>query len=419
MEYTIRDIDRYVRGELSPQEMHALEKMALSDPILADALEGSTQISPDEWNEDLRNLRQDLEKASSPKKSNLHILRSWPLKIAASITLILVSFLAIKQSLKNTEKFERSQKEQILPSTGNPDPFPHDSIFTQNPIAESEKSKDQVKHNQNLKKNDLALNREEVSAAPIKEEIHIKQPLPGQEDPSKIATLSPAVEPLPQENTMAQKPSEQKEKQGIKYTVSGKIFDFDDGEPLPAVNVFVKGQGQGTISDQYGNFSILLDNRENTLQFSFIGMETQELNVSKNEILEVAMKSDVSELSEVVVIGYTGEEPENVPYTYEAAEPDGGRRAYRKYLEQGLQYPVVALENKVEGKVSVQFTIDITGQLSNFRVTRGLGYGCDEEVIRLIKEGPHWKPSKRNDELITGKVKVKVRFTLPENQQKK
>jgi TonB family protein len=95
------------------------------------------------------------------------------------------------------------------------------------------------------------------------------------------------------------------------------------------------------------------------------------------------------------------------------AAPAGGRKAFKQYLETNLRYPEQALKNNVEGKVTVQFTVESNGKLSDFKVLKGLGYGCDEEVIRLIQQGPAWSPSKRSTEPIRDKVKVRLRFSLP------
>jgi hypothetical protein len=55
----------------------------------------------------------------------------------------------------------------------------------------------------------------------------------------------------------------------------------------------------------------------------------------------------------------------------------------------------------------------MTGQVSDFKVVRGIGFGCDEEVIRLIKAGPKWSPTKKNEEPIKDRVRVRMRFALP------
>ena len=71
------------------------------------------------------------------------------------------------------------------------------------------------------------------------------------------------------------------------------------------------------------------------------------------------------------------------------------------------------MQNKVEGKVTIQFIIGTSGQLTDFKVVRGIGYGCEDEVIRLIKAGPKWSPTKRNEVPIRDRVRVRMRFALP------
>ena len=95
------------------------------------------------------------------------------------------------------------------------------------------------------------------------------------------------------------------------------------------------------------------------------------------------------------------------------AEPDGGRKAYDQYLEDKKIYPQQALENKIEGKVIIEFTVTTSGVLTDFNVIRKLGYGCEDEVIRLVKEGPKWKPTYIDNEAVESLVRVKTKFDLP------
>ena len=67
----------------------------------------------------------------------------------------------------------------------------------------------------------------------------------------------------------------------------------------------------------------------------------------------------------------------------------------------------------VEGKVTIQFTIESSGQLSEFKVIKGIGHGCEEEVMRLVQQGPRWNPTRRNTEALRDRVKVRMKFTLP------
>lgn len=85
----------------------------------------------------------------------------------------------------------------------------------------------------------------------------------------------------------------------------------------------------------------------------------------------------------------------------------GGEAEMRKFISTNMKYPPLAIENGIKGKVMVSFVVEKNGSLSNITIKKGLGYGCDEEVIRVIKAMPPWKPGEQK-----GK-KVRVLMTLP------
>ncbi|TLX74947.1 TonB-dependent receptor [Labilibacter sediminis] len=86
------------------------------------------------------------------------------------------------------------------------------------------------------------------------------------------------------------------------YTVTGKVTSAEDGAPIPGVSVIVKGTTVGTITTIDGDYSLQV-NKGDLVVFSFIGMQTQEF-VVESERLDVVMQADISDLDEVVVIGY-------------------------------------------------------------------------------------------------------------------
>lgn len=86
-------------------------------------------------------------------------------------------------------------------------------------------------------------------------------------------------------------------------SVSGKVTSSDDGSAIPGVNILEKGTSNGTVTDADGNFSISVGANA-TLVFSFVGYATQEVSVGTQSNLNVTLQSDVTALSEVVVIGY-------------------------------------------------------------------------------------------------------------------
>jgi len=85
----------------------------------------------------------------------------------------------------------------------------------------------------------------------------------------------------------------------------------------------------------------------------------------------------------------------------------GGDDARMKFLMKNLKYPKDARENNIEGVVYIEFVVEKDGSLTNIKVKRGIGGGCDEESIRVVKLMPNWKPGKQRGEY------VRTQFILP------
>lgn len=103
----------------------------------------------------------------------------------------------------------------------------------------------------------------------------------------------------------------------------------------------------------------------------------------------------------------TNEQPEAFVIVETMPEFPGGKKALEKYFTDNLNYPEAAKKAGISGKVTINFVVEADGSLSDIKIIKGLGFGCDEEVLRLITQMPKWKPGKQR-----GKV-VSVRMTLP------
>lgn len=99
-------------------------------------------------------------------------------------------------------------------------------------------------------------------------------------------------------------------------TVSGKVVSAEDGEPLPGVNVILKGDPTGspvgTVTDFDGNYQISVPDTESVLVFSSVGSVMQEVTVGNKSVIDVTMESDIQALSEVIVVGYGTQEKKDV-----------------------------------------------------------------------------------------------------------
>ena len=84
-------------------------------------------------------------------------------------------------------------------------------------------------------------------------------------------------------------------------TISGKVTSVDDGSTMPGVNVVLKGTTNGTITDIDGNYKLSVPSEGGILSFSFVGLTTEEVEIGTRSVIDIAMTSDVKQLSEVVV----------------------------------------------------------------------------------------------------------------------
>lgn len=94
------------------------------------------------------------------------------------------------------------------------------------------------------------------------------------------------------------------------------------------------------------------------------------------------------------------------------AEFKGGMKDLYTYIKENLKYPEAAKAANKQGMVFLIFVVEKDGSLSNFRVLRGLGYGCDEEAMRVVKSSPKWTPAIKDGQPVREYFTLPVRFSL-------
>lgn len=96
------------------------------------------------------------------------------------------------------------------------------------------------------------------------------------------------------------------------------------------------------------------------------------------------------------------------------AAPAGGVQGWQNYLSQNLSYPNEAREKGIEGTVLVAFVVNTDGTVSNVEILRGIGGGCDEEVVRIIKGSANWTPGKEGGKPVRSRMRLPLTFKLGE-----
>lgn len=120
--------------------------------------------------------------------------------------------------------------------------------------------------------------------------------------------------------------------------------------------------------------------------------------------LGVEIMDYVEEVKEEVV------EEEAIPFQLVEEKPSfngGDANEFSKWVNSKLEYPEIAKENGVQGRVTLQFTVNADGTVSNVKVLRGVDPSLDKEAVRVVSMSPKWKPGKQRDRA------VKVTYTFP------
>lgn len=106
----------------------------------------------------------------------------------------------------------------------------------------------------------------------------------------------------------------------------------------------------------------------------------------------------------------------NKPMTIVEEMPEfpGGPEALYPYIRKILRFPEQAVEEGIEGVVYLTFVVETDGKISNVNVLRGIGGGCSEEAVRVVKGMPNWKPGKQRGKEVRVQYNLPIRFKLAE-----
>jgi TonB family protein len=471
------DIEKYLRGELTPAERHALEQKALDDPFLAEALEGAEHAGAEHFGVDLKIIKKSLHKKTKSRRRFIDINGwQWYSGIAAGLLLFaLITYtviMMIGQQRRANEIAALEEKISIDTITSQQSEKTKDvgkSTEATSGTEQSEKKSEQQKlalkkqekaetarRKEAIAMNDRAKSRNAIGSGTLPDSAGTPTQKPASPDTLRTASVTESVTDVAESPVLESREEivrrdtddelakeadarksaalsgrgERKKSKALSETVQPSAADLStklasetlirgkvsgEGQEIPGVNVIIKGTSIGTVTNEAGEYMIAVPAGYSTLSFAFIGLVSTEVPVAAaaDGTLNVEMSSDVTQLSEVVVTGYGVSNSDQTYPTFEMTTPEVGRRAFKKYLEDNVKYPSDALNQKMEGRVTIQFTVLSNGQLADFKVIKGIGGGCEEELIRVIKNGPRWKPSKKGDVAIDDQVRVRYRFDLP------
>ena len=203
-----------------------------------------------------------------------------------------------------------------------------------------------------------------------------------------------------------------------RHVISGRIISAEDKMEVPGVTVSIKNSMIGTVSDIDGFYSLEVPSLNDVLIFSFIGYQSIEVEIGNREVINVEFLLDVESLEEVVVVGYGTQKKSaynEVPSKPNITQPrpPGNYSEFKRNIDENLIYPEEALRKEIEGRVRLKFSVSSSGNIFDIQVVKSLGYGCDEEAIRLMKELGKWQPGQVNGRDEEMPATYTIRFKIP------
>jgi periplasmic protein TonB len=144
---------------------------------------------------------------------------------------------------------------------------------------------------------------------------------------------------------------------------------------------------------------------------------TQE-ELKKTNPGEVTQKGESENLNEVIVSGKGGEGESDEILVYVGEMPQFSLGDYRLFLKKHLRYPSRALDKRIQGKVFIKFVVEKDGSITDLKVTKSLGYGCDEEALRVVRMMDRkWSPGKSNGVPVRVYKDLSINFEMPSEEE--
>ena len=129
------------------------------------------------------------------------------------------------------------------------------------------------------------------------------------------------------------------------------------------------------------------------------------LNLEDDASIDIAIRDYVEAVVEEEEV-----EEEAIPFQLVEEKPKfqgGDANDFTRWVNSRIVYPEIAKENGVQGRVTLQFTVNADGSVSNVKVLRGIDSSLDKEAVRVVSSSPNWTPGRQRDRA------VKVTYTFP------
>ncbi len=452
--YTAEDIEKYFSGRLSPARMYEIEKAALDDPFLAEAMEGYEGARDKNWKGTLAALHSQVaDSGSEARVVSMHKPSGKWWKAAAAVLVIgagaTLTLLFNKNKTEETSNLPIAQNVKTLPdsnSSTNKTASPSQPEAGKNTASAPVKAEPvavtttRVKPQNEIKSTDrnTDLSYYKADSKPVQDSLKNIASIPsnaGRKDPAPSTPVISAPPPpvntnvtsaddkLKDKNSGADKnkdaetfakqiPALQKRRdQALNNSFNAQVVAADNS-PLPFSNISIKNENFGTYSDVKGNFRLVSTDTVLAIEVKSMGYKPRTYLLKSNQpVNKIVLAEDELALNETIIESKETAKNQRsrrvimLMDTVINVEPADGWDNYNTYVANNLEIPEDLDKKELHGEVELSFDVSKNGSISNIRVDKSLGPAYDEAAKRLIEQGPQWKIKKGRK--TSAKVKVK------------
>jgi len=401
--------------------MNELEKAALDDPFLADALEGyaagNVNIQADLSNlqNKLKNRLEETKVISMESQGNR--FQWWRVAVAV----VLIGGLGVltyelssnknKNSLAKLDKKKSGQPPATVVADSNQSAVPGTtSMVSSNKRADTKATSKlktgAIKVSGKVDSTSAAVAEARVGVKRYKD-AEQKNDLVGNKKNEELSAAHPAKEKKAETNNtqqgalLSEKQNAANESQSLNY-FRGRIVD-EKNQPLPFANVTNTRDNVGTYADAQGNFTLISFDTMLNVQVRSIGFENSlaqlKNGVASNKIVLQDQKAAPDRILSSRQAAGNPSPMANVKV--ETPEPSDGWINYNTYLANNINVPNDIRKKGDRGQVQLSFDVNQNGEPVDVKVEKSLCQRCDEEAVRLIKQGPKWKNKSKKATRVT------------------
>lgn len=199
----------------------------------------------------------------------------------------------------------------------------------------------------------------------------------------------------------------------LSFTVNNK--KIEDIDVAPKLGFGADEEAAAVVASYTGD-ALADGNYSMRIQFRLSGSKGKIFNQN------AVPKEGYTALNPLTIMGSITDDPnQSKEYSFVSLQTPpsypGGIAAFYKFLAANIKYPKEAADKKIQGYVFISFVVEVDGALSNIKIDRKLGYGTDEEAIRVLNLSPKWNPGYNDGAAVRTRYNIPIRFALNGGQK--